>query len=169
MSAKVKMLIIGLILIVIGVFIDQITKQIIISTIKITGYDFYNRPIAEPVVVIKGFFSITYVENTGGGWSIMAGKLWFFYIVTIIALFAFGYFMKDFNLKTYPLYSISLVLMISGTLGNFIDRVLKKYVVDFLDFIIFGYDFPTFNFADICLTLGVIGLLLSIFLRKSPN
>ncbi len=169
MSAKMKMLIIGIIFIILGVIIDQVTKQIIIATIKISGYDSMGRPIPVPVEVIKGFFSITYVENTGGGWSIMAGKLWFFYIITVIALFAFGYFMKDFDLKVYPLYSFSLILLISGTLGNFIDRILKKYVVDFLDFIIFGYDFPTFNFADICLTLGVIGLLIAIFFHKSPN
>ncbi len=162
------MIVLGIIIIIVGIAIDQITKQIIIDNIKIIGTDSFGRPIPEPIVVIKDFFSITYAENTGGGWSIFEGKMWFFYIITIIALIAFGYFMKDFDLKKYPIYSVSLILMITGTLGNFIDRIFKKYVVDFLDFIFFGYDFPTFNFADMCLTAGVIGLVITILFRKSP-
>jgi signal peptidase II len=70
--------------------------------------------------------------------------------------------MKDFDLKNNAFYSIALALVISGAIGNFIDRVIFKYVTDFLDFYIFGYDFPVFNVADICITIGVIMLLVKI-------
>ena len=75
--------------------------------------------------------------------------------------------MKDFDLKNNFLYSISLILMISGTLGNFIDRVFRGEVIDFLHFIFFKYDFPIFNVADICLTIGVILLAISVLFGKS--
>ncbi|MDD4212952.1 MAG: signal peptidase II [Bacilli bacterium] len=161
------MYILAIILIIVGIVIDQVTKAIVIKHI-FTGTYNGALPITNDITVIEGFFKITYAENTGGGWSIFQGKLWFFYIVTIIALIAFGYFMKDLNFQKYPIYSISLILMIIGTIGNFIDRIIHQYVVDFLDFIIFGYDFPTFNFADMCLTTGVIGLMIAIVFHKSP-
>lgn len=65
-----------------------------------------------------------------------------------------------------PLLGFSLGLVLGGALGNMIDRFAYGYVVDFLDFIIFGYDFPVFNFADICIVCGGIGLILVVLFSK---
>lgn len=156
---KVKKMILGIGLILLGIAIDQITKYIAIVQLR-------DQP---SVPVIKSFFELTYVENTGGAWGALGGHLWLFITVTIIALGIFAYLMKDFNLQTHPFYSISLILIITGTIGNFIDRLFRGFVVDFLNFYIFGYDFPVFNFADMCLTVGVGILLVDIIFGKSGH
>ena len=128
-----------------GVLIlDQITKIMIQTSMN----------VKESIEIIKGFFSITYVQNTGAAWSIMEGKMWFFYIITVVALVVMYLAFKDTKEKQWWL-RLAIILLVAGTLGNFIDRLSLQYVRDFLDFIIFGYDFPVFNVADIALCIGV--------------
>lgn len=82
----------------------------------------------------------------------------FFYVVTIIALILLGWYFK--NLKDYQIVQkIGVILMIAGTLGNFIDRLLFQFVRDSLDFRILDYNFPIFNIADILLVSGVFLLI----------
>lgn len=145
----VKKMIWGIVIIVGCVLLDQITKFIAKTCLKPKG----------SVKVIDGFFRFTYLENDGGAWGIFGGKLIFFILITVVALGIMIYLLKDFNLSNNKLYSVGLCLVIAGTIGNFIDRVLHKYVIDFFDFVFFGYDFPIFNVADICITFGV-GLLI---------
>jgi signal peptidase II len=128
------------------VFLDQLTKQLIAS----------NLALGESIVVIKNFFVITSHRNDGAAWSIFSGQMTFLYIVTFFAAILFYYLGKDINYDTKKFYSIAITLMIAGAIGNFIDRIIFKEVIDFLDFYIFGYDFPTFNVADMCLVIGVI-------------
>ena len=142
----------GIIIIVSGIVLDQITKVIARAYLQPKG----------SVTIIKDFFKFTYVENRGGAWGAFSGKLWLFIIITLAAIGFLAYLMKDFDLKNNAFYSVALALVISGAIGNFIDRVIFKYVTDFLDFYIFGYDFPVFNVADICITIGVIMLLVKI-------
>lgn len=140
----------NLIILVVGilglVLLDQVTKQLIAN----------NLEYAEQIVIIKGFFSITSHRNQGGAWGIFQGEMTFFYIVSVFSAFLFYFLGKDVDFKEKKFYSIAILLMIAGGIGNFIDRLLFQEVIDFLDFIIFGYDFPTFNVADICLVVGVI-------------
>ena len=112
----------GIIIIVGCVFLDQITKIIAKNILKPKG----------SVNVIKGFFKFTYLENDGGAWGIFGGKLVFFILITVAALGMMIYLLKDFDLNNNKLYSIGLCLVIAGTIGNFIDRVLYKYVIVFL-------------------------------------
>lgn len=124
------------------VSLDQYIKSIILNYFE----------LYESKTIIDGFFSLTYVQNFGAGFSIMQNARTTFLIITPICLIAFTYLFIKSNDK---LSKTALLLMISGTIGNFIDRIVRIYVVDFLDFIIFGWDFPIFNVADIFLTIGV--------------
>lgn len=128
------------------VILDQVTKQIIANSL-----DLY-----EQVSVIKNFFSITSHRNDGAAWGILDGEMVIFFFITAIAFVLFYYLIREVDFKDKKLYSLSVILLISGGIGNFIDRLLFGYVIDFLDFIIFGYDFPTFNVADMALVIGVI-------------
>ena len=115
--------------------------------------------------VIRGFFRITYTCNDGAAFSILKGKRVFFIIMTIVVVFFIVYYLL--KNKVYWVEKYSLLLIISGAVGNLIDRIMYGYVIDFLDFIIFGYDFPVFNIADSFITIGAIGLIISIlFLNK---
>lgn len=115
--------------------------------------------------VIRGFFRITYTCNDGAAFSILKGKRVFFIIMTIIVVFLIVYYLL--KNKVYWVEKYSLLLIISGAVGNLIDRIMYGYVIDFLDFVIFGYDFPVFNIADSFITIGAIGLIISIlFLNK---
>ena len=139
------------ILFLIILFIVDIISKVLIEN---------NLELYESIDIIKGFFSITYVQNTGAAWSIMEGKMIFFYIISIIGL-VFMYYLyknaKDNNIEKY-----AVLMMVAGTLGNLYDRVLYQYVRDFLDFIIFGYDFPVFNFADTFLCCGVFIYIIKV-------
>ena len=127
-------------LLVIG--LDQLTKWFIIN----------NMDLGESITVIEDFLFITSHRNTGAAWGILEGQMWFFYIITVI------YYMKKATNEGL-LFKLSLAMMLAGAIGNFIDRVLRKEVVDFIHTYPFGYNFPIFNIADSSLVVGV-GLLL---------
>jgi signal peptidase II len=154
---KVKIMIPGIILIIVGIVLDQVSKVII------------KTYLVQKVSVIGDFFELIYVENRGAGWGMFKGQLWFLIIVTFVALGIFTYLMKDFDLKNRSMYSISLILMVAGTFGNFIDRIFRGYVIDFLQFNFGSYTFPTFNIADSFLTIGVIILAIDVLFGKSGH
>lgn len=139
-----------------SLLLDQLTKQLVTS----------NLQLGQSISIIPSFFSITYVQNTGAAWSIFEGKMIFFYIVTIVALSLLTFYLYQMKGKNM-LARIGIILMISGTLGNFIDRLLFQYVRDFFDFIIFGYNFPIFNVADMCLVIGIGLWILDEFLKST--
>ncbi|TXL67612.1 lipoprotein signal peptidase [Cerasibacillus terrae] len=137
-------------LIVIG--IDQLSKWIIVK----------NMEIYEQIPVIDGFFYITSHRNRGAAWGILQDQMIFFYIITVIVIIGIVYFLHKYG-KDSILMSVSLSLILGGAIGNFIDRLLHKEVIDFLDFIIFTYDYPIFNIADSALVIGVILLMIVTF------
>lgn len=145
----------------------------IVLVILLTGADqlskwyFYtNRLQYDGVVVIKDFFYLTYLENRGAAFGVLQNYRWVFIVLTIIAVgFMIWYFIKNKN----TVLRISIAFLISGAVGNFIDRLFRGFVVDFLDFYPFGYDFPIFNFADICVNIGAFLLVYYvIFIYKEP-
>lgn len=114
--------------------------------------------------VITGLFRITNVHNTGAAWSMFEGKMVFFYLISIVFLAAMIYFYRNSEEADW-LTKLGIVLMMAGTIGNFIDRLAFQYVRDFIDVLIFGYDFPVFNIADMALCIGVGVVVLSVFLE----
>lgn len=136
------------------VVVDQLTKYLTVQNIA----------LYENIDIIPGFMSFTYIRNSGAAWSILEGQMWFFYLVTIIVSAAILYFLFTEGRKD-KIYGTILAVILGGTLGNFIDRLLYQYVIDMIkvEFV----SFPIFNLADSFLTLGVIALFIySIYLEK---
>lgn len=125
------------------VLIDLVSK-----TLVQTGMKLYDS-----IEVIPGFFSITYLQNTGAAWSIFEGQRWLFIVLGIATLAVLvGMFIKE---DKNPWIISGVALMIAGTFGNLFDRIVYGYVRDMLSFIIFDYHFPVFNIADVSLVIGV--------------
>lgn len=147
-----KKILLYVFVIAILIFFDQSSKALIVS----------NLDLREKLEIIPAFFTLTYVRNTGMGFSLLEGALNLFFLITPIAILVLSYLLyKDRNAKWYV--QSSYLLMIGGAFGNFIDRLRLGYVVDFLSFNFFGYHFPIFNLADSFLTVGVF-LFLIVYL-----
>ncbi|MEK6453997.1 signal peptidase II [Caldifermentibacillus hisashii] len=134
---------------------DQLTKWLIVKFME----------LGESIPVIENLFYITSHRNRGAAWGILQGQMWLFYLITVIVVIFIIYYLQKYA-KGKPLYSISLAFMLGGAVGNFIDRLFRKEVVDFIDVKIFGYDFPIFNIADSSLTIGVILLIITMFFEE---
>nr|WP_302328474.1 signal peptidase II [Salirhabdus salicampi] len=140
---------------IIIIVIDQWSKWIIDKTMM----------IHEQIPVIENVFYITSHRNRGAAWGILQGQMWFFYIVTAIVVIAIVYYLQKYG-KEQPLLGVSLALILGGAIGNFIDRLFRKEVVDFLDVYILNYDYPIFNIADSALVTGVILFMIYTFLDE---
>jgi len=127
---------------------DQLVKAWVIA----------NIPLNESQVFIPHVLSLTHIQNSGAAYSMLEGKQWFFYIVTVVALAVVAFLWKDSRKSQW--YRFGLVLIFAGTIGNFIDRLRFQYVTDMfqLDFI----NFAIFNVADMALTFGVIFVLIYV-------
>ncbi|MBE6138355.1 MAG: signal peptidase II [Firmicutes bacterium] len=133
------------------ILLDQIIKFLVIA----------NMNLFDSINVVENFFNITYVRNNGAAWSILSGNTLLLIVISIIALILiYFYFIK--NQKLNNLENISYSLLIGGTVGNLIDRVFLGYVVDYLDFKIFSYNFPVFNLADICIVIGIFLICITL-------
>ena len=137
------------------IVLDQITKWIVVK----------NMELYEQITIVKDFFYITSHRNKGAAWGILEGKMIFFYIITTIVIIGVIFYMQKYA-KESKLLAISLSFILGGAIGNFIDRIFRGEVVDFLDFIIFKYDYPIFNVADSSLVVGVILVLIATFLDE---
>lgn len=134
------------------ILIDQIIKMIISNTISYLG----------TFEVIPGFFNITNVHNEGAAWSMFSGKQFILIIVGVLAVAGIYLFLiknKKLNMFEITCYS----LLIGGIIGNLIDRVIFNYVIDYLEFIFGNYHYPVFNFADMCIVVSIIALIISSF------
>ena len=149
-----KKYIISLIVFAFCLFADRLTKYLAVINLKDKA-DF---------VLIKNVLVLTYLENTGAAFSMLAGKRLIFIIITIVfSVIIFLFFLKIKPERRYsPLY-ICLTVILAGAVGNLIDRIMNGFVVDFIYFQIIN--FPVFNVADICVTLGVIFLIIFLLFK----
>lgn len=115
--------------------------------------------------VIKDFFYLTFCKNEGAAFSILNGKTIFFIVAAALAIYILYKFIKsEKNIKKSDI--ICYGLLIGGIMGNFIDRIMYGYVIDYLDFEIFGYNFAIFNLADVAIVIGALKML---FTKGSEN
>lgn len=141
---------IGIILIL--TICDQLLKSWVASSIVLGGSK----------QLIPGIIELTNLRNSGAAWSLFEGQQTFFTIITIVAIIVIGYFIWQYR-KNIPML-IGLSLIMAGTIGNFIDRLRQGYVVDMFETTFIN--FPIFNIADMCLTIGVIWLIICILKEK---
>jgi len=114
----------------------------------------------QSTILIKNFLNINYVRNTGAAFSLFRDRTWLLIIIGIIAVISLMiYINKLGDLNDYDMFSYSLLL--GGILGNLIDRIIHGYVIDYISLNIFGYHFPIFNFADMCIVISVILIFIS--------
>ena len=141
-----------------------------LSSIVLILVDFFSKRAAiqylknSSIEIISGILRFTYVENTGAAFGIMKDMRWFFILLTVVLLAILFYLFKKSYVKNLFMRT-GLLLIISGAIGNLIDRILFGYVVDFIDFYII--DFPVFNVADCLICVGAAMLLIYyIFIEK---
>jgi len=135
--------------------IDQLVK--IFATTVLAGN--------ASVTVIKDFFYLTYVENTGAAWGILSGNRYFLIIIAILAIYAIvKYFLLDINITKIEFAAYGLIL--GGIIGNLIDRILYGFVIDYAEFRFGSYQFPVFNIADSAIVVGT-GLVIFHLIRNA--
>ena len=150
---------ISAITVIVLVLLDQITKWQALTKLK---------PIKN-TVVIKGFLDFTFVENRGAAFGILSGQRVFFILLTVVVTVGIIYsFYKLPKTKEYSWLKCGLVLVLSGAIGNVIDRAIRGYVVDFLEVTFIKW--PVFNLADIYVVIGACFILfLSLFVIKEEE
>tara|TARA_Y100001960_G_scaffold139442_1_gene147645 strand:+ start:120 stop:629 length:510 start_codon:yes stop_codon:yes gene_type:complete len=145
------------------IVVDQYTKFMV--TLHI--------PINYSVNVVEGLFNLTHIRNSGVAFGIFSDhsselKPYLLIFVSIIAIIAILVIFHQTE-KNKKIVQTGLVLVFSGAIGNLIDRVLHKEVIDFIDFFIDNQHWPAFNIADSCITIGVMFMLTDMLVGDGPS
>jgi len=144
-------------------FIDQITKLLIIRSLR----------VYESLVVVEGFFNIVHVRNRGMAFGFLnrsGGEMTFYFL--LIATIAAVVLMLLWSWKLKPSeigMILGLSLIIGGAMGNLVDRLRLREVIDFLDFHVGSYHWPAFNMADTAITIGTFWVALHLFFHRTPS
>lgn len=131
------------------IIIDIISKLIVVNILKDNTF-----------VIIKNFLKFTYVKNIGAAFGILSGNTVFLIIISLLFICYIYKEMKDSTNNKLTIFSYLLIL--SGAIGNLIDRIFRGFVVDFISFRLFGREMAVFNLADSYITIGVILLLITL-------
>ncbi len=144
------------------VLVDQVVKAIVLKAM----------PLYQSIPVIPGFFNITHIHNPGGAFGFLAGNNshWRFVLFTCASTVAIGLIFY-FYAKLPPGFAwlrAGLALIFGGAVGNLIDRLRFKEVVDFLDFYLGTWHWPAFNVADSAIVIGILIFIYHILFNKLP-
>ena len=138
------------------VILDQITKALVIFF-----FELYES------IVILPFFNITFVVNYGFAFGLFNNPSLNQILVSIVILIIILYFLYLLMKTQDKIFQFTLVIILAGAIGNFIDRIYRGFVVDFIDIYIGKFHWPAFNIADSCITVGFVIMMINIlFLNK---
>ena len=152
-----KKLIILISIIVGGIALDQLTKILVYKLM-----DLYDS-----ITIIPNMLNITYIQNRGAAFGMLSDHRWVFMVISTVAILGIGVYLFGFC-KERMLLQVGLALIISGGIGNMIDRTAYGYVVDMIDFCLFDFWMWIFNVADafVCVGAGLVLLALIIDIVK---
>lgn len=145
-------------IVVIGLSLDRITKIFAVSRLK-------NHP---SVSIIPGILELRYLENVGAAFGLLKNQKSFFILVTCVVLIVALYLIiKTPGKKKFVLINILTALIVTGAIGNTLDRFIYGYVIDFIYFL--AINFPIFNVADIFITIASCILCISLLFYYKEN
>jgi len=145
------------------VIADQITKALILKSM----------PLYHSVPVVRGFFSITHIQNPGGAFGFLAGqsanlRIIVFLFISSLAVGLIFWLYKN-TPKTHPWLATAFAMILGGAVGNLIDRIRFGKVVDFLDFHLGDLHWPAFNVADSAISIGIAIFIFHLLFKKLPE
>lgn len=138
------------------VILDQLSKYFIVRNFNV--YDEW--------IIIKNFLKFEYVQNTGISFGLFSGGG---LIIIIATLGVIGFMIYDFLGEESKIHNFSCMLILSGAIGNLIDRIFRGYVVDFISFTILNHKMAIFNIADICVVVGIIIYIILMFVEGKKS
>ncbi len=144
------------------IFLDQLSKWLIMQFLPAQG----------TITVLDGFFNLVHIYNRGAAFGFLnrsdiEWQFWLFLLATLIAVLAIFYLVR--TAKHYLPLFIALGLVLGGALGNLIDRLRFRAVVDFLDFYVGAWHWPAFNVADIAICIGAITTCFAMFVLDNKQ
>ena len=138
------------------VILDQVTKELVINF-----FNLYDSVALLPII------NLTFVVNYGFAFGLLNNPSLNQLLVSLVILTIILYFLYLLIKTQDKVFQLTLTLILAGALGNFIDRIFRGFVIDFIDIYIGKYHWPAFNIADSCITVGFIVLMINIlFLNK---
>ena len=132
--------------------IDQISK-LLIDKFLVLGKSY---------TIFDKFLYVTKAYNDGVSFSMMQGHRWIIILISLVVMVFLYFYMQKFKVNKRNIIAFSLVF--GGLFGNLVDRIIYGYVIDFIDFYVFNYNYPIFNFADSFICVGVLILLYSVYM-----
>lgn len=150
-----------LLLSIIIVMVDQLSKQIVVQQMQ----------LFQSIEVLP-FFNFYYIHNYGAAFGFLndqpGWQRWFFTIIT--SIISLGLLVWISKLRaSQKLLILALVFVLGGALGNLYDRVVYGYVIDFIDWHVSGYHWPSFNIADAAISMGALLLILDTFMNPNSD